>query len=141
LNRLTQASNGLLYGVSRPVGNSTVTVYSSSLAGSVQNVVSITLPSAKRVGVGPLLQASDGNLWTTSGVGGPSNFGEVLAVSETGNIVEELSFSGTNGAYPAAGVIQASNGTLYGTTTDRGVDAQGKEAFGTIFTISGLPAR
>jgi hypothetical protein len=28
---------------------------------------------------------------------------------------------------------------LYGTSTDRGTDAQGKVAFGTIFTITGLP--
>ena len=72
-------------------------------------------------------------------MGGSSNFGQVLAISETGNIVHELPFNGTNGAYPVAGVIQAKNGTLYGTSTDRGTDAQGKVAFGTIFTITGLP--
>lgn len=100
---------------------------------------SLTLPSAKKFGVGPLLQASDGNLWTTSTVGGSSNYGQVLAISETGNIVHELPFNGTNGASPVAGVIQATNGTLYGTTTDRGVDAKGNVAFGNIFTIAGLP--
>ncbi len=139
LNRLGQASNGLLYGVTRPVGGSTVTVYSSTLAGSVQNLVSITLPAAKKFGVGPLLQASDGNLWTTSTVGGPSNYGQVLAVSESGAIVHQLPLNGTNGAFPVAGVIQAKNGTIYGTTTDRGTDTGGNLAFGTIFTISGLP--
>jgi hypothetical protein len=45
-----------------------------------------------------LIQASDGNLWTTSTVGGASNFGQVLAISETDNTVEQLPFSGTNGA-------------------------------------------
>ena len=139
LNRLAQASNGLLYGASRPVSSSTVTFYSSTLTGSVQSVLSLPLPSAKKFGVGPLLQASDGNLWTTSTVGGSSNLGQVLAISETGNIVHELPFNGTNGAYPVAGVIQATNGTLYGTSTDRGVDAKGNVAFGTVFTIAGLP--
>jgi hypothetical protein len=40
-----------------------------------------------------------------------------------------------------AGVIQATNGTLYGTASAQGTDANGNPAYGTVFTIAGLPAK
>jgi uncharacterized repeat protein (TIGR03803 family) len=82
------------------------------------------------------MQASDGNLWTTSSVGGPSNFGTVFAITSNGEPVQTISFAGTNGLQPAQGVIQASNGNLYGTTTAGGTDSSRKAAFGVIFTLS-----
>lgn len=139
---VTQASNGLLYGASRSSSNTgPFTVYSSTLSGTVQNLLTISFGSAKRIGIGPFLQASDGNLWSTSSGGGTSYLGAVFAVSPSGTLVQELSLDGTKGALPVAGVIQTSNGTLYLTTSDRGTDSQGHEAFGTISTITGLPAR
>lgn len=40
---------------------------------------------------------------------------------------------------PEAGVIQAKDGTLYGTTFDGRTDSQGKLAFGNVYAIHGLP--
>jgi uncharacterized repeat protein (TIGR03803 family) len=142
LNVATQASNGLLYGVSRLSNNTgPVTVYSSTLTGTVQNLVTLSFGSVKRLGIGPFLQASDGNLWSTSSAGGSSYFGTVFAVSTGGALAQDLSLDGTKGAYPVNGVIQTTGGTIYLTTTDRGTDSQGKEAFGTIATLTGLPPR
>jgi hypothetical protein len=145
LNRLTQDSNGLLYGSTRPT-NAThssfaVTIFSSTLAGDVQNLQQINFPATKRFAVGPLLQASDGNLWTTSYVGGTSNGGEVFSVTTSGALVDSLSFSPAIGVQPVGGVTQAKDGTLFGTAAAKGTDSQGKLAYGTIYTIKGLPPR
>jgi hypothetical protein len=89
------------------------------------------------------MQATDGNLWLTAFYNTSpyySSLGGVLALSPNGVLVQELSFSGTDGANPKAGVIQATDGTLYGTASAKGTDANGNPAFGTVFTIAGLPA-
>jgi hypothetical protein len=102
------------------------------------------VPYARGQGVGPLTQATDGNLWSTAiynTTGYLNNNGEVFAVSTSGTTEHQLALSGTNGAAPVAGVIQATSGTLYGTATMKGTDANGNPAYGTVFTIAGLPAK
>jgi uncharacterized repeat protein (TIGR03803 family) len=145
LNRLTQASNGLLYGSTRPTnatnGSFVITIFSSTLLGDVQNLQQITLPATKAFAVGPFLQASDGNLWSTSYVGGPSNGGTVFSVTPAGALQDSLAFSPAIGVQPVGGVVQAKDGTLFGTASSKGTDTHGKLAFGTIYTVKGLPAR
>ena len=144
VNRLTEDSNGTLYGVSRSSSARTFNFFSSSLTGSVKNVSSLPIPFANGQNVGPLLQATDGNLWTTAiynVYGYLNNYGEVLAVSPSGVAAHQLPLSGTNGATPVAGAIQATNGTLYGTASAQATDANGNPAYGTVFTIAGLPAK
>jgi uncharacterized repeat protein (TIGR03803 family) len=144
MTRLTEASNGTLYGISRSSSARTFTLFSSTLMGSVTTVSTLPVPFARGQGVGPLIQATDGNLWSTAIyniLGYLKNFGEVFAVSTSGVTEHQLALSGTNGANPVAGVIQATNGTLYGTATMQGTDANGNTAYGTVFTIAGLPAK
>jgi len=138
---LTQASNGLLYGVAGPFTSATATVYSISLSGTFRQVTQLQEASTRYV-IGNFLQATDGNLWTTSSVGGASGFGTIFALSPSGAVLDTISFSGTNGAQPSHGVIQGADGKLYGTTSTRGTDSQGHAAFGTIFSANvGLPPR
>jgi hypothetical protein len=145
LNRVTQASNGLLYGTTRPTfatnGSFVVTIFSSTLNGDVQDLQQLTLPAKKKFAVGPLLQATDGNLWDTSFVGGTSGLGIVFAVTPSGGIVDTLSFTAPVGAYPVGGVIQATDGTLAGTASADGTVPSGNSANGTVFTINGLPPK
>ena len=144
LNRLTQASNGTLYGVSRSTIARTYNLFSSSLSGSVKTVSTLPVPYARGNDVGPLLQATDGNLWGTdiyNITGYLNNFGEVFAVSTKGTVEHQLPLSGTNGANPVAGVIQATNCTLYGTATLQGTPSNGDQGYGTVFTIAGLPPK
>lgn len=136
-----QASNGLLYGFSHVVNASTIQFFSSTLAGSVQTIVSITQPLYKQFGVGPVFQATDGNLWTSASYGGTSNRGRVFSITPSGTIMDSLSFTGTNGGFPVSGVIQATDGTLYGTAAQRGTTSTGAVAAGVVYTISGLPPR
>lgn len=72
---------------------------------------------------GTLLTASDGNLYgtTTSGEGGQL-FGTLFQLTTSGGFTVEYTFTGGpfDGAEPIAGLIQGSDGDLYGTTTERG---------------------
>lgn len=81
---------------------------------------------------GPI-QASDGNLYGVTPYGGASNVGIVYQLTLTGTETVLHSFSGgtTDGAIGEDGLVQASDGTLYGVTVSGG--ASGK---GTIFEIN-----
>jgi len=137
-----QASNGLLYGVSKASTGGNLTIFSSDLKGSVQNLGQVTCTRTKVTGfiLGKLIEASDGNLWGVCNAGGSTSYGEVFSVTLAGNLVTTVPFHDTDGAYPEAGVIQAKDGTLYGTTFDGGTDSQGKLAYGNVYAIHGLPA-
>lgn len=82
-----------------------------------------------------LIQGFDGNLYGTTAYGGkfscPPNggCGTVFSLSEDGKITRNFSFDGTDGAYPFGGLIQTSNGALFGTTSSGGLSAQGGSVF------------
>lgn len=137
---LTQDSNGLLYGFSHVTSGATIEFFSLSLGGVVNNIESITQPLFKQYGIGKLLQATDGNLWTSAAVGG-AGYGRVFSITPTGTIVDSLNFANTVGSFPTGGLIQALDGTLYGTTTQLGTAPGGGFSFGVIYTIPGLPAK
>jgi uncharacterized repeat protein (TIGR03803 family) len=138
---VTEASNGLLYGYSHVVSSPNVELVSCTVGGSLQTVAQITQPLFKQYGMGQILQASDGNLWAAAFEGGTSSYGRLLAVSTNGTIVQSLSFTGKNGSGPTGQLVQAANGTLYGTTTSLGTLSNGNYASGEIYTVTGLPAR
>lgn len=56
--------------------------------------------------LGKILQASDGDLWSTAGAGGPFGYGQVFAVTTSGAAVANVGFNGTDGSFPVGGVIQ-----------------------------------
>lgn len=81
---------------------------------------------------GPI-QASDGNLYGVTPYGGASNDGIIYQLTLTGTETVLYSFAGgtTDGAGGEDGLVQASDGTLYGVTYSGG--AGGK---GTVFEIN-----
>ncbi len=74
-----------------------------------------------------LIVGSDGYLYGTTTAGGASNNGTVFRISPSGSENVIYSFrGGTNdGATPVAGVIQGSDGYLYGTTLYGGINNNG----------------
>jgi uncharacterized repeat protein (TIGR03803 family) len=83
--------------------------------------------------IGALIQGSDDNLYGTAEFGGASNCGAIFKLTTVGTILWFYSFPcGAGGAYPTAGVFQASDGNFYG-TTDAGGNSLG---FGTIFKLT-----
>lgn len=80
---------------------------------------------------GKLVQGSDGNFYGTTYYGGSNAAGTVFKISSTGNFTTLHEFDGAEGgANPQAGLIQASDGTFYGTTVNGG----GSDA-GIVFKI------
>jgi uncharacterized repeat protein (TIGR03803 family) len=86
-----------------------------------------------------LVQASDGNFYGTTYSGGASNEGVVFKITPSGVLTTLHSFcqlSGcTDGTLPAGGLVQGTNGNLYGTTAGGGANNRG-----TVFkiTLSGV---
>jgi uncharacterized repeat protein (TIGR03803 family) len=83
--------------------------------------------------ISSLIQASDGNLYGVTNSGGEYGCGSIYQLTSAGNLTTLYSFTGgTDGGYPAAGVVEAPDGALYGTTT-----LGGAMGLGTVFRFSG----
>ena len=82
-----------------------------------------------------LVQGSDGNFYGTTSNGGTIGIGTVFKITPAGVETVLYSFTGTgtggDGANPQAGLIQGSDGNLYGTTIDGGTSG-----YGTVFKIT-----
>src|SRR5665213_1493519 len=75
---------------------------------------------------------SIGNLYGTASRGGASGDGTIFEIAKgSGTITTLVSFNGTNGANPSAGVTLDAAGDLYGTT-----DGGGDSNDGTVFEIA-----
>ena len=68
---------------------------------------------------GPRVQATNGNLFGTTWGGGLNNDGTVFEMTPSGKLTTLHSFNSTDGAFPGAWLIQATNGYLYGTSPGR----------------------
>ena len=100
----------------------------------------------------PLLAGRDGYLYGTTSHGGPAyakdppehGRGTVFKITTNGVLRALVSFDGSNGAFPCAGLLEGIDGSLYGTTllggiaeNDRRDDiGMGQHTFGTIFRIT-----
>jgi uncharacterized repeat protein (TIGR03803 family) len=82
---------------------------------------------------GPLMQASDGNFYGASVGGGSLGLGTVYKMSLGGTISILYSFMGgpADGAQPFGGLVQATDGKLYGPTQTGGTSGNG-----TLFQIT-----
>jgi uncharacterized repeat protein (TIGR03803 family) len=81
-----------------------------------------------------LIQAADGQLYGTTTGGGTSNLGTIFRLSpSSGTLVSLASFTGANGAFPKAGLVQRTNAdfSLYGTAFSGGASN-----LGAIFQIT-----
>ena len=83
-----------------------------------------------------LVQATDGNLYGTTRNGGaycpPRGCGTIFRITPSGTLTTLHSFDGADGVGPGAGLVQATNGFFYGTTTQGGV---GNPPEGTVFRL------
>ena len=127
---LTLGSDGLLYGVTRVGGtNNLGTVFSITTSGALNTLYSFAGTDGSDP-LGTLIQASDGNFYGTTFTGGPgyspqsSGSGTVFKISSTGALATLYDFCSqpncADGLWPEAGLVQASDGNFYGTTTQGG---------------------
>ena len=85
--------------------------------------------------IAPLIQATNGNLYGIMDTDGAHGYGTIFTITTTGTFTTLYSFcsqSGcSDGEYPAAGLVQDTNGNLYGTAADGGANGNG-----TVFSLS-----
>jgi uncharacterized repeat protein (TIGR03803 family) len=135
---LLQTANGVLYGTTAGGGWAHCgTIFEISTTGVLLS--SYPFPchaGGANPGGGALLQASDGSFYGTTEAGGAKNQGTIFKMTPDFKVSILYSFLGhtkntLDGASPAAGLIQATDGNLYGTTS-----AGGSSGVGTLFSIS-----
>jgi len=85
-----------------------------------------------------LIQAADGDFYGTAARGGTDNDGTVFKVNSIGDDLTVVhNFHGNDGSEPYTGVIQASDGNFYGTTTAGGTNCSDQfDGCGTVFLIT-----
>jgi len=138
--RLVQGSDGNFYGTTEEVSSGSGTVFRMTLAGKLTTLHKFTGTD----GAGPtcaLIQASNGNFYGTTQAGGANSGGTVFQITPAGKLTTLYSFCSkagcADGANPSAGLIQATDGNLYGTTFSGGSNETScNGGCGTIFRIT-----
>jgi uncharacterized repeat protein (TIGR03803 family) len=134
-----QAINGNYYGTANRGGaNGEGTIFKMTPSGILTTLYSFCSQggSACTDGAFPyagVVNGTDGNFYGTTHNGGASSYGTVFKITPNGTLTTLHSFgdTGTDGAYPYAGLAQAANGDFYGTTW-----AGGTQDDGTVFKIT-----
>ena len=149
---LVQGTDGNFYGTTYcggtglsnpPCSNGSGTVFRISPNGTLTTLYSFCSQSGCTDGQGPsagLVQGSDGNFYGTTAQGGANEYngkygGTVFKITPSGVLTTLYSFcsqSGcTDGQFPQAGLIQATDGNFYGTA-----EIGGANGLGTAFRIT-----
>jgi uncharacterized repeat protein (TIGR03803 family) len=121
---LVQATNGDFYGTTWVDGtHSGGTVFKVTPSGTGTTLYSFCSLANCADGKNPvagLVQATKGDLYGTTTNGGANNSGTVFKITPSGTLTSLHSFCSlpncADGNFPHAGLIQATNGDLYGTT-------------------------
>jgi uncharacterized repeat protein (TIGR03803 family) len=126
---LLQATDGRFYGTTAQGGiNGLGTVFKITAAGKLTTLHSFNGVDGDFPATA-LVQATDGNFYGTTGGGGATSYGTVFKITPGGTLTTLYSFcvstNCTDGANPQSGLIQATNGKIYGTTYDGGANNKG----------------
>lgn len=130
---LVEASDGHFYGTTVGGGSAGAGTVFRLTRGGVHVVLhSFNGGAGGRSPEGTLIQARDGALYGTTSAGGAFGSGTIFRITLSGALTVLHSFrEDRSGAGPLAGLIQASDGLLYGTTPRGGVSGGG-----TVFRIT-----
>jgi len=149
---LIEDSKGNLYGTTEHGGPGRFgTVFEITLSGVLTTLNSFGVANGCASDPeSPLVQATNGILYGTTNCGGVNGAGSVFSITTGGSLNTTYSFcagpscggdppinSDNNGFAPQAGLIQATDGDLYGTTVSGGVNAgTSPNGGGTVFKIT-----
>jgi uncharacterized repeat protein (TIGR03803 family) len=151
---LIQATDGNFYGTTLDGGANSSgcsgcggTIFKITPTGALTMLYSFCAQSDCADGsdpTGSLIQATDGNFYGTTVYGGAYSTctggtcgpGTVFEITPGGTLTTLHSFSGPDGTFPRAGVVQDTDGNLYGTTSGGGVNFTGTNGGqGTVFSL------
>ncbi|MCX6927535.1 MAG: hypothetical protein NT154_30660, partial [Verrucomicrobia bacterium] len=123
---LVQGSDGNLYGTTEFGGaNGRGTVFRVTTNGVLTTLNSFNGTNGSHPAAS-LVQGTDGNFYGTTASGGTNgNNGTVYQMTPAGTLTTLVSFSGNNGSHPHGGLVQGSDGDLYGTTSRGGASING----------------
>jgi uncharacterized repeat protein (TIGR03803 family) len=124
---LIQASDGNFYGTTHDGGSGgNGTVFRMTPSGVVTVLHAFTGGTDGGLPFAALVQATDGNFYGTTRIGGAtggtpcSACGTVFQMTPAGTLTVLHTFTGTDGALPLTALIQATDGNFYGTTYQSG---------------------
>jgi|GEM_PF-3560863 len=123
---LIQASDGALYGTSYGGHGSVFKILPDGSGFTILHAFS-GFEDGDQPYAG-LIQGREGVLYGTTSAGGVAGSGTAFKILPDGSgftVLHSFPFVGGDGATPTGGLIQGSDGTLYGTTTAGGVGARG----------------
>ena len=129
---MVQGTDGDLYGTTAHGGaNGYGTVFRVKPDGTLTTLFSFNGTNGAYPFAG-LIQGSGGILYGSTQYGGSgydgsinTGYGTVLGITTNGVLVTLGLFNGTNGAHPVTGLVQGSDGNLYGTTSGGGSHGAG----------------
>lgn len=136
---LTLGTDGNFYGTASRGGNNSClqgcgTVFKITPSGEV-TVLHLFDGSDGSWPYSGLIQATDGSFYGTTYSGGTDNLGTIFRITPSGKFKTVHSFSlWVDGGYPQGGLLQASDGYIYGTTSFGGRDLC-TAGCGTIFKM------
>jgi uncharacterized repeat protein (TIGR03803 family) len=144
-NALVQAPGGNFYGTVEDGGTyGNGMVFKITAAGQLTTLYSFcvqNLPCPDGNSPFGLFQATNGIFYGTTGSGGSSSAcgdggcGTVFQVTQVGTRTTLHNFGFTDGDFPRAGVVQATDGNFYGTTTYGGTSTNCSGGCGTVFSL------
>jgi uncharacterized repeat protein (TIGR03803 family) len=150
---LIQATDGNFYGTTLDGGANSSgcsgcggTIFKITPTGALTTLYGFCAQSDCGDGSNPhagLVQATDGNFYGTTNIGGAYSTctdgcgdGTVFEITPSGTLTTLHSFSGPDGTLPGAGVVQDTDGNLYGTTSAGGVNFTATNGGGgTVFSL------
>lgn len=130
---LVQGTDGNLYGTTEIGGtNGLGTIFKVSTSGAFTSLYSFTGATDGAEPIPGLIQSTDGNFYGVTIDGGNGGYGTLFQVTPSGALNVYYSFTnGLDGGNPWGGLMQASDGNIYGTTEEGGTYGNG-----TVFRIA-----
>ena len=141
---LIQANDGNFYGTTLKGGSNSGnsyggdgTAFRMSPDGTLTTLANFMLANG-RAPTGGLIQGNDGILYGTTTYGGSEGsgggYGTIFKMTPGGELTTLVNFTDYSGIWPLAGLVQASNGNFYGTTSHG--NSKGPGGRGTIFKMT-----
>lgn len=132
---LVQGTDGSFYGTTLlgGTGGAGGTIFKITIDGQFSNLYNFDGAHGK-FPYAALVQASDGNFYGTTEQGGTNNTGVVFKITPDGKftLLHNFNFNGNpGGSAPFDGLVQTSDGNLYGAPTEGGTNG-----YGTIYRMN-----